>query len=248
MITNPTTATMKPTAAEPCVSIKPISRAGSPSSTRAGAVSASSTLTRNGDGRAASVGRHREQPVNEGSERSIRRVRLPPTVPGSDARRGGGSTARAWRAGAGSRRPGRWDRPPSSRRPRRREQPDAQRCRPDRPDRRREAVNMPVAAVRAPDGDQHRGEFAGVRETVEHHRGVGGSYWHIEIAFRGRGSPRCLAGVRPRPRRPSPDQRRPVTIRKGGEIGGCVGCGAVNFSSVQPATPTPPNMRRYSGA
>ena len=38
MITNPTTATIKPNVAEPCASIKPISRAGSPYSTRAGAV------------------------------------------------------------------------------------------------------------------------------------------------------------------------------------------------------------------
>src|SRR5664279_5583493 len=69
------------------------------------------------------------------SRRSIRQGRLPLTVAGSDARRGGDSTARAWRADAGSPRPCRWDRSPSSRRSRRREQTDAQRCRPDRPGR-----------------------------------------------------------------------------------------------------------------
>ena len=46
---------------------------------------------------------------------------------------------------------------------------------PTDPDGRREAVNMPVAAVRAPDGDQHRGGIVPVRETVEHHRGLGRS-------------------------------------------------------------------------
>ena len=37
---------------------------------------------------------------------------------------------------------------------------------------------MPVAAMRAPDGDQHRARIVPVREAVEHHRGVGGSYRH----------------------------------------------------------------------
>jgi hypothetical protein len=49
---------------------------------------------------------------------------------------------------------------------------------PTDPDGRREAVNVPVAAVRAPDGDQHRAGIVPVREAVEHHRGVGGSYRH----------------------------------------------------------------------
>ena len=49
---------------------------------------------------------------------------------------------------------------------------------PTDPDGRREAVNVPVAAVRAPDGDLHRAGIVPVREAVEHHRGVGGSYRH----------------------------------------------------------------------
>ena len=49
---------------------------------------------------------------------------------------------------------------------------------PTDPDGRREAVNVPVAAVRAPDGDLHGAGIVPVRETVEHHRGVGGSYRH----------------------------------------------------------------------
>ena len=49
---------------------------------------------------------------------------------------------------------------------------------PTDPDGRREAVNMPVAAVRASDGDLHRAGIVPVREAVEHHRGVGGSYRH----------------------------------------------------------------------
>ena len=49
---------------------------------------------------------------------------------------------------------------------------------PTDPDGCREAVNVPVAAVRAPDGDQHRAGIVPVRETVEHHRGVSGSYRH----------------------------------------------------------------------
>ena len=46
------------------------------------------------------------------------------------------------------------------------------------PDGRREAVNVPVAAVGAPDGDLHRAGIVPVREAVEHHRGVSGSYRH----------------------------------------------------------------------
>ena len=37
---------------------------------------------------------------------------------------------------------------------------------------------MSVAAVGAPDGDLHRAGIVPVREAVEHHRGVGGSYRH----------------------------------------------------------------------
>jgi hypothetical protein len=59
---------------------------------------------------------------------------------------------------------------------------------PTDPDRRREAVNMPVAAVRAPDGDQHRGGIVPVRETVENHRGVGGSYRHRDRLSRAVGA------------------------------------------------------------
>ena len=46
------------------------------------------------------------------------------------------------------------------------------------PDGRREAVNVPVAAMGAPDGDLHRAGMVPVREAVEHHRGVGGSSRH----------------------------------------------------------------------
>jgi len=49
---------------------------------------------------------------------------------------------------------------------------------PTDPDGRREAVKVPVAAVRAPDGDLHRAGIVPVREAVEHHRAVGGSYRH----------------------------------------------------------------------
>ena len=49
---------------------------------------------------------------------------------------------------------------------------------PTDPDGRREAVNVPVAAMGAPDGDLHRAGMVPVREAVEHHRGVGGSSRH----------------------------------------------------------------------
>ena len=49
---------------------------------------------------------------------------------------------------------------------------------PTDPDGRREAMNVPVAAVRAPDGDLHRVGIVPVREAIEHHRDVGGSYRH----------------------------------------------------------------------
>jgi hypothetical protein len=49
---------------------------------------------------------------------------------------------------------------------------------PTDPGGRREAVNVPVTAVRAPDGDLHRAGIVPVREAVEHHRGMGGSYRH----------------------------------------------------------------------
>ena len=42
---------------------------------------------------------------------------------------------------------------------------------PTDPDGRRQAVHVPVAAVWAPDGDQHRAGIVPVREAVEHHRG-----------------------------------------------------------------------------
>ena len=148
--------------------------------------------------------------------------RRPLTVAGSDARRGGRSTARAWRAGAESPRPGRWDRPPSSRPSRRREQTDAKGAVPTDPDGRREAVNMPVAAVRAPDGDLHRGGIVPVRETVEHHRGVGGSYRHRDrlsgSGVHGRGTPRRQVAprtaARSRPPLPQPVRRRRCRSRE----------------------------------
>jgi hypothetical protein len=49
---------------------------------------------------------------------------------------------------------------------------------PTDPDGRRETVNVPVAAMGAPDGDLHRTWLVPVREAVEHHRGVSGSYRH----------------------------------------------------------------------
>ncbi len=52
------------------------------------------------------------------------------------------------------------------------------------PDGRREAVNVPVAAVRAPAGVPPRAWIVPVRATVEHDRCVGGSYSHGGIAFR----------------------------------------------------------------
>ena len=49
--------------------------------------------------------------------------------------------------------------------------------------RRREAVNVPVAAVRAPNGDHHRAGIVPVLKAVEHHCGVGGSYCHKDRAL-----------------------------------------------------------------